>query len=234
MVERVKSGIDGLDALIDGGFPEGNSTLVIGGPGTGKSIIATQYLVLGAINGEPGVYFTCDETKNRIIRQASDFGWNLEKLEKEKKIVIRPIEEEFDIETILEILENDVKKIKAKRVVIDSISMLGAYSKVMPEAFRKSVKKLNRFQRFLEELKRPQVIAIFQTLSSFGTTNLIIAEGDGQSTIPEYAADGVIRLQQKAIGGDTQRTLTVEKMRSTKVTGGVHNFSFTENGVKIG
>ncbi|MFH1055014.1 MAG: ATPase domain-containing protein [Candidatus Altiarchaeota archaeon] len=235
MVARVNSGIDGLNGLVSGGFPQGANVLAIGGPGTGKSILSLQFLVWGAMNGEPGVYLTCDETKDKLLSQALDFGWDLTQLEKEKKILIRPIEEEFDIETILDVLENDVKKVKARRVVVDSITMLSVYSKVMPEAFRDAVKgkKLNRFQRFIEEMKRPQVIAIFQALSGLGTTNLIIAEGDGQSTVPEYAADGVIRLQQKIIGNETNRSMTVEKMRSTKIVGGIHGFDFAEGGIHL-
>jgi KaiC/GvpD/RAD55 family RecA-like ATPase len=233
MVEHVKSGIEGLDALVDGGFPKGHNVLITGGPGTGKSIIALQYLVSGAMNGEPGVYLTCDETKDKIISQALIFGWDLSKLEKENKIILKSLEEEFDIEAILETMQNDVKKIKAKRVVIDSISMLGIYSKVVPEIFKKTVKKLPRFQRHIEEMQRPQIVAIFQALASFGTTNLVIAEGDEQSAIPEYAADGVIQVKRESVGSSEERSLEVVKMRETKTNGGTYSFVITETGVRI-
>jgi circadian clock protein KaiC len=233
MVERVATGVEGLDELVGGGLPEGCNILTIGGPGAGKSILATQYLVFGAMNGENGVYLTCDETKNKLVKQALDFGWDLAQLEKEKKVIIQAVEEQYDIETILELLGSDVKKIKAKRLVVDSISMLGVYSKVVPEAWRNPVKKLPRMQRFIEDMKRPQIVAILQTLSSFGTTNIVIAEEDGGSTIPEYAADGVIRLHQKIMGSETNRSLAVEKMRSSKIKGGIHKFEFGEGGIII-
>ena len=75
---RLKSGAEGIDALIGGGFPEGSVVLVAGTPGTGKTILGIQYLVEGVKKKEMGILISFEQEKSDIIRQAACFGWDLE------------------------------------------------------------------------------------------------------------------------------------------------------------
>lgn len=92
MTNRIKSGIPGLDALIQGGFPECSSVLVTGGPGTGKSILGLQFIVYGALNNEPGIYLMFDENKDKLFYQAEQFGWDIPKLENKKRCLFMLLE----------------------------------------------------------------------------------------------------------------------------------------------
>ena len=136
--KRVPTGITGLDDLIEGGFPQGRSILLSGGTGTGKTIFCMQYLYQGATQfHEPGVYVTMDERPDLMREDMARFGWDLRKLEDENMLSLidgtiakvgLPSEEQFSLPTtgfdldklLLEILRA-VKRIEAKRIVIDSI-----------------------------------------------------------------------------------------------------------------
>ena len=135
-MERVPSGLNGLDALIEGGFPEGRTTLISGGCGTGKTIFCTQYLYNGATKyKEPGIYVTLDERPELIRQDMLRFGWDIRKLEEEGLLQIIdgslakvgiPSEEEFsmpatgfDIDKLLLEIMRTTKRIGAKRLVID-------------------------------------------------------------------------------------------------------------------
>jgi circadian clock protein KaiC len=84
MIEKVKTRIAGLDELLDGGFPKGRVISIIGSPGTGKTILSTQFIMNGILDyGENGLYISLDERKQHYIEEMGSFGWDLEKLEKE-------------------------------------------------------------------------------------------------------------------------------------------------------
>ncbi|HIE31924.1 MAG TPA: circadian clock protein KaiC, partial [Methanosarcinales archaeon] len=86
-MSRVFTGIQGLDDLTSGGFISGDIVLVTGGPGCGKTTLGLQYLYRGAIDyGEPGIFVTLDESPARMIRNAWQFGWDIERLIKENKM----------------------------------------------------------------------------------------------------------------------------------------------------
>ena len=94
-INRIKTGVDGLDELVEGGFPEGSTILISGSAGTGKTILSLQFLIAGAENNEPGIYLTVEESRDKIINQAEQFGWDLEKLEKERALVINVMKDVF-------------------------------------------------------------------------------------------------------------------------------------------
>src|SRR5215208_4511246 len=83
---KAPTGITGLDEMTGGGLPRGRTTLLVGGPGSGKTILALQFLVNGAARREPGIFVAFEETPRRIVANASGFGGELEELERKKKL----------------------------------------------------------------------------------------------------------------------------------------------------
>lgn len=229
-IERVSTGIKGLDDLIEGGFPMGTNVLVTGGPGTGKSILCLQYLISGASKGEPGVYLTLEDRRENIIKQAMQFGWDIDVLENEKKLLVKSVKVS-DIEDIMTSLKKDVNEIKAKRVVIDSLSMMSVYARVLDKVSR-GISSSEYAMAGYDELSRAQIAVILRKLGELGTTNLIIAEDLGASDkIAEFLADGVIQLEMNL--AMKTRSLSAFKMRGTKLELGKNVFEFTNEGINL-
>jgi KaiC/GvpD/RAD55 family RecA-like ATPase len=235
-MNRIKTGIKGFDELIEGGLPEGRSFLISGGTGTGKTIFATQFLVNGALMDEPGIYLTLDERPELIREDMLRFGINLRQLEDSGKIQIIdgtiakvgiPSDEEFslpatgfDLDKLLLELMRAIKKIRAKRVVIDSIPALG----------------LN-FQS--EHEVRKAVLKVVYLLSRAGVTTMMTTEISedskqfGKYGVEEFVSDGVILLHYMGIGTQSNRTLHIRKMRATKHSEDLHPLQITQNGIEI-
>ena len=116
MINRVPSGITGLDELIEGGFVEGTVNLISGKAGTSKTIMCAQFLYNGATKyGEKGLYITSEETKASLIRAMQTFGWDFEDLEKKKMVKIlevQPFEAKIVISKITEAIESmDIQRL---------------------------------------------------------------------------------------------------------------------------
>ena len=235
-MNRITTGVDGFDDLIEGGFPEGRSFLVSGGTGTGKTIFAIQYLINGALQGEPGVYLTLDERPDLIREDMLRFGWNMRQFEDQEQMKIIdgtiakigiPSDEEFslpatgfDLDKLLLELMRTIKKIKAKRVVIDSIPALGM-----------------NFEN--EHDIRKAILKVIYLLSRAGVTTILtteINEGSkqfGKYGVEEFVSDGVIVLHYMGIGTQSNRTLHIRKMRATKHSEDLHPLEITDSGIKI-
>ena len=236
-INRVKTGIPGLDDLVGEGLPEKSTILISGSAGTGKTILGLQFLCYGAENNEPGIYLTIEESKDKILTQAEQFGWNLEKLEAEKKLVIN-VMKESDISAILEKLEKEAKEINAKRLVIDSLSMLSIFSRFYSDIDRKLFTDTKPLSVHGRELTRTEVYLIIRKINSMGLTTLLISElpekGEflSRDTVSEFACDGVIVLKKDETTG--KRKLIVEKMRNTEIELIPKDLSFTSEGIKVG
>ncbi|MFH1424388.1 MAG: ATPase domain-containing protein [archaeon] len=217
-IERVKTGIPGLDELIEGGFVRDSSILVSGGTGTGKTIFCMQFLYNGATKyNEPGVFLTFEEDRPNLIRDASRFGWDLEKLEKEKKLIVA-YEEPYNVEKFADLLEKHVFAIKAKRLVIDSTSVFG----MAMENEHEVRMKLFDLMRLLRKLK---ITAVF--------TSEILEGSDGLSRfgVEEFVADGVLHMT--LIEALSRRSLTVRKMRGTAHTFKPQVYDIDKNGFTL-
>ncbi len=236
-MKRVPTGITGLDELMEGGIPEGRSILVSGGTGTGKTIFSTQFIYTGAKKyGEPGVYVTLDERPELIREDMLRFGWDLKKMEENKLIQILdgsvakigiPSEETFSLPTtgfdldklLLEIMRS-IKRVGAKRVVVDSIPGLGM-----------------NFEN--ENDIRKAVLKIAYLLARTGVTSVLVSEvqeGDnryGKYGVEEFVVDGVIVLHYMGIGTQRNRTLHIRKMRATKHSEYLHPLVISEKGMSV-
>ncbi|MCD6403946.1 MAG: AAA family ATPase [Nanoarchaeota archaeon] len=215
---RISTGIPGLDQLVGGGFEVSSIILLSGGPGTGKTTFCLQFLYHGATKGENGLYISFEETEDDLIRDARNFGWDLEDLIKKKKLVIKHYSP-FEYDKFKEELTSLLKLHNVKRLVIDSISGLGFYLENKYE-FRKRIWELSR------EVKNAGCTAIF-------TSEIPAEKGYSRFGVEEFIADGLIVLHFGGLGGEFDRTLQVVKMRRTNHKKGLFPFKITQKGVRV-
>ncbi|HEY4657097.1 MAG TPA: ATPase domain-containing protein, partial [Candidatus Bathyarchaeia archaeon] len=138
---RTPTGIPGLDKLLTGGLPRGRIILLSGGPGTGKTILSSQFLLNGILDYEEnGVYVSLDENKQHVYEEMLDFGWDFADLEDNKKLAFleaSPIRylpaeikvgklmvgrKEFSMATLIDMIKTSVKEIGARRIVVDPVT----------------------------------------------------------------------------------------------------------------
>ncbi|MFW5902894.1 MAG: ATPase domain-containing protein [archaeon] len=240
-MERIETGIKGLDELIQGGFPKNRMVLVSGATGTGKTTFSMQYIIHGAKNGEPGVYITVDEKPESIREDMKQFGFDVDELEKEGKIAILDAssakvgytsKEKYSIpqigldidELILKAVDL-IEKIGAKRVVLDSIPGLGMQIEDEHE-MRNIILKMNYM--FSEE----NVTAIMT--SEVPEQSLKVDRMQfSKYEVEAYVADGVIMLHYLGVGSESNRSLFIRKMRGTKHTEDILPMEITSQGVEI-
>ena len=222
---RVSSGIKKLDSTIEGGYKKGSINLVEGGAGTGKSIFAMQFLVKGIEDGENGVYMTFEEEEDNLRENMEKFGWNLPELEKQDKLDIISMNPEEIIKTVekksLSLKFTIIKQVKARRMVIDSLS---AYSLMFEEG----------------KERREALRHLFKTLREFGCTSLLIAERDinvndnsSNTDLAEFEVDSVVVLYNIRKGDVRERALEVKKIRGTKNLLKLFPMQVTEKGIDI-
>lgn len=226
---RVRTGIPGLDNIMDGGFIENTITVLSGPAGSGKSLLAMQYLFNGAKNfNEPGIFITLEEGSNSVKSTMNAHGMDIDQFISMGKLFLIDLgEPESDgrgsskvngFRSITDLLQNLIKLSKAKRIVIDSISAVGAFY-VSREEFRRS---LINFVRFLK---------------SNNITAILITEATSNSStrfeVEEYIADTFIVLGLNEVEGKLSRTLIVRKMRHTWHDTTSHPFTITTRGIEI-
>jgi len=227
-IERVHTGIPGLDHVLEGGFPKGARVLLSGGAGCGKTICCGQYLYKGATRyGEPGVYVSTEEPPSEFKANMLRFGWDFKKLEEDKKIGIvdavyqrveSEIAEQESLQAILYNLRSKLAEVKvlveqlgAKRLVVDSLPGFG---------FR--VTDLNTLREIFLE--------VGLLLKDVGSTTLMtteIVEGSGLISrygIEEFLATGVMVLSLVKQSSHL-RKMFVRKMRRTSHS--LNDFAFT-------
>ena len=222
-IERISSGIPNLDSLIEGGLKKNSINLVAGGPGTGKSIFATQFLVEGLKHGEPGIYITFEEKKDKVYEDMLKFGWDLAKCEKEGKFAFLEYTPEQVKKVLTEgggIVEAIIEKIKAKRIVIDSVTSFALL--------------------YEDELtKKEAALALFELINKWNCTGLLTSQedttrkGNAISTALEFESDSIILLYHFKRKGIRKRAIEILKMRGTKIPEKTIDLEITEKGIKI-
>ena len=212
---RLASGIKGLDEIIGGGIPENFVMLVTGEIGTGKTIFGLQFLCTAK---EPGVFVSFEEDIDRLRETAKIFGWDTERMEREKKLRIIKIEP-YRFEDVLDVMENSMREIKARRVVIDSISTLGIHILEISEL-------------------RNTMVQIGDIIRKNKFTALLISEMPHQGAlsrfgVEEFVADGVVVLQKAPVGNEYLSMLSVYKMRSSDHSKKIHTYNITNEGIVL-
>ena len=227
-LKKCATGINGLDEITFGGLPQGRPTLVCGGPGSGKTLFGIEFIVNGAQKfDEPGVIMAFEEKVEELVVNVASLGFNLEKLQAEKKIKIdyvhvdkSQIEEtgEYDLSGLFVRLEHAINSIKAKRVLLDTIENL--FSGLSNEAILRS------------EIRR-----LFQWLKDKGVTTVITGErGTSALTrqgLEEYVSDCVILLDHRVQNQVSTRLLRVVKYRGTVHGTNEYPFLIDEEGISV-
>jgi circadian clock protein KaiC len=221
---RLSSGIPELDKLLGGGVPEGDSVLIAGSSGTGKSVLASQFIAEGIRHKEPGIVAVFEERPQAYAERAASLGLDLKTPQKKGKLKIlylRPLDLSVD-ETLHSILDA-VEKIGAKRLVIDS---LAGFEMALAPGFRAD---------FRESLYR-----MFCALTGIGVTILSTVEVDESLTefpVSAYSVsfltDDVIRLRYESINGRVRKVMVVIKMRGGNHSKDIREYKITSKGVVI-
>ncbi len=220
---RVPTGIPEFDSLIGGGLKKNSINLVAGGAGSGKTILAMQFLYEGVVKyNEPGIYITFEEKKEKAYEDYLEFGWDFEKLEKAGKFVFLEYTPEQVKKILVEgggIVEAIIEKFKSKRLVIDSITSFALL--------------------YQDELtKKEAALALFELINKWDCTALLTSQDTSaeQGTISaalEFEVDGIIILYHIKHKGIRKRAIEILKMRGTKIPDKTYAFDITSAGIKV-
>ncbi|MFA6064557.1 MAG: ATPase domain-containing protein [archaeon] len=244
-VIRTKTGIQGLDKALNGGFPQGNTVLISGGAGTGKSTFCLQYLINGAaLFGEKGLYVSTEQTREELYKQANGFNWKLSDLEQRNLIKIVY----FDITSggsFLEELNKLVQEFKPKRLIIDSLTtltdslMVAGIGEDNGFSMVQIAETVNPIPRTEQIISKSILYKLFKEIKKFNITSMLTTElPEDQRTlsadgVSEFIADGVICLRSMTVGDSNSRNMEIRKMRYTPMDGGLKSYDLTAEGVTI-
>ena len=217
-MRKVRTGIFGLNPLLDGGFNEKSTTVVIGASGAGKTTFATQFIRRGLVEGQEGIFVSLDENKEQIIREAVEMGWAdiLDYMDSEALVFIDASGREFSnfIRKELPAFVEDWRGANA-RIAIDPLTPVMWTTK---DAYEQ--RDLIGFM--LKETRK--VGTVLATLEEHGAGDLTGAE----TIIPMYLSDCVIHLRYQAMEGTLSRRLKIVKARSTRHSEQWHPYSIVK------
>ncbi len=229
--QKAPTGITGLDEILHGGLPRGRTTLIEGGPGSGKSVLGLQSLVNGArADGEPGIFVAFEESSARIMANAAQFGWNLEELQEERLFILnaQPTPDfyqsgSFDLGGMLAALEAKAEDIGATRIVIDALDVVLALLND-PVAERREVYRLHDW------------------LLANGFTAVITAKfadcdrraaNQPQLSFMQFMVDCALVLNHEVVEGVSQRNLRVVKYRGSSFSENESPFLIGNGGIEV-
>jgi circadian clock protein KaiC len=229
-VHKIRTLIEGFDEITHGGLPMGRTTLVSGTSGTGKTLLAVQFLYHGIHYFDyPGLFVTFEESPYDIIQNAYSFGWDLEELIEQGKLFIldaspdpegQEVVGSFDLSALIERIQYAINKYQAKLVSIDSVTAVfqqyDAASVVRREIFR-----------LVARLKQLKVTSIMTTerIEEYGPI--------ARFGVEEFVSDNVVILRNVLEGERRRRTAEILKLRGTTHMKGEYPFTITNDGINI-
>jgi circadian clock protein KaiC len=223
---KTPTGIPGLDDITGGGLPQGRTTLVCGGTGAGKTLLALEFLVHGAaLYDEPGVFFTFEESADELCVNVASLGFDLSGMIAYRKLDIdqvclerSPIGGVYDLDGLFIRLDTALKKVGAKRVVLDSIDML-FLALPNPVMIREEIRRLLRW------LKAKEVTVII--------TGECVTGGLTRDGMEEYVADCVILLENRVVQQTMTRLLRIVKYRGSMHGTNEYPFLISNEGISV-
>ena len=220
--DRLGTGIEGLDQLLDGGLPRSSTTVVEGGTGAGKTLLALQFLMEGAKRGERGVLFTLEETPGQLRAVARSMGWDLGVLEASGQLIIKyasPVE--LSTDRFLSQARNELRELGASRAVFDSLTTL-ALGIPSQRRFKEMVYAITKHLR----AARVTTLMTAESVQLLGATQL---SGDGVS----FLADNVIQLRYIELDGRLERAVSVLKARGIRHNSELRSMVIQQGGVQV-
>ena len=227
-IQKVATGVRGLDEVLNGGIPKGAVTLFSGGPGSGKTIMGLEFLLNGANQGKPGIFLSFEEREEALRSYVKSFGWNIDELLNQNLIELisaripsdAVLSGDFDLRGTLGILHKKAEQINADRIVIDA-----------PDVFL----------RLLDDIttERSEFYALHENLLDSEMTTIITVKRKSDNPLHskyefmEYMADCVIQLDQRVFEQITTRRLRVIKYRGSAYGRNEYPFCITDQGAWI-
>jgi len=228
---KAPTGISGFDAIAGGGLPRGRTTLLVGGPGSGKTVFALQFLVHGVQHcQEPGIFVALEETSQRILANASSFGWNITPAQRKKLFFLdaQPQPDliqsgDFDLCGLLAALEAQALATGARRIVFDALDILLA---LLPDAAaqRREIYRLHAW------LLSRELTGIITLKADADETNAISPQPFG---FMQFMVDCAVILNHSVLLGVSQRSLRVQKYRGSSFDENESPFLIGNSGFEI-
>ena len=228
--QKTPTGIPGFDEITQGGLPRGRTTLLVGGPGSGKTVMALQFLVHGAREqGEPGVFVAFEETSSRLIANTRTFGWDLSGREKGVSFIdAQPAPDlllsgGFDLGGMLAALDAQTRARKARRIVFDALDVVLS---LLPDS----------------DMRRRELYRLHDWLTSRGLTGILTAKAEGEATasvgprpfgLMSFMVDCAVILRHTVRDGVSERSLRVQKYRGSGFDEDESPFRISSRGVEV-
>ena len=222
--ERVKTGVDELDKMLDGGLIAGSSILIQGAAGVGKTTLGLQFLHEGATRfNEPGLFITFEEFPAALYRDAEALGWDLRDLEKQRKLRIMFTSPEIfltGLQSSGSQITDVIQEYGVQRAVLDSVSL---FRQVTDDP----VRLRDIYSNLINGLKRERL------------TSMLTSEDRGQTlSVHEYGklgfvVDGIILMRYVEVKSAMQKAITILKMRGVHHERSIRRFEIAPGGIKI-
>ncbi|HRV96310.1 MAG TPA: ATPase domain-containing protein [Anaerolineae bacterium] len=223
-MDRVNTGVSGLDKMLGGGFLRETANLVEGAPGTGKTTLGMQFIHHGIVHqNEPGLIITFEEFPKQYYHDAAAFGWDFKELEKKgllKVVMTSPEVSRLDIESVGGMIERHIDEMGARRVVVDSMSHFARITQDPVEL------RSLEFQ-FINALKREKLTALLTRESP-----VLLGESVQEASIG-FIVDSYIVLRYVEIESAIRKALLVLKMRGSDHAKDIRQYDITTNGFDV-
>jgi KaiC/GvpD/RAD55 family RecA-like ATPase len=241
-MQLISTGVKGLDELLGGGLPKGKCVLVVGSPGAGKTIFQMQFLTSGAKADERGLYVAMDETPEQVKNNLSSFGWDIEGMEKNGKILFLDAtmlrqggirrnnvlvsskfedssEPKITVRFLVETITKIVKEEDIQRIAVDPVTSI-----------------MLRYDASFK--KRRALLTFFDSLINSGCTSLVSTELrtgmlNRSFQLEEFLSQGVILMHTMVHAGTVVRAIQVEKMRGIPHDAQLRPYQITAKGIEV-